>query len=259
MKDIVSHCPVCKHEMRITKLTCPECKTELSKEFPLNRYALLSGEQISFLECFLKNEGNYNAVRTERNITYQTAKNTLGDILIKLNLRSANAQEFEKVDVSKIQTVNYSKKASDIIRNLLVLNDGTATVISQSYDSSYRIKLVNNGAEFYCKALRSNPNYNLSVFDTIVDLLLEQGGKARKGNGRKDTVGNGECTYDTVVGRLGKDYFHKQDGEYTLDPVMVLTAILLWAGICTPVRGYLELSGRYKKFLSEDMTKDFND
>jgi hypothetical protein len=79
----------------------------------------------------------------------------------------------------------------------------------------------------------------------MADFLLQQGGKARKGDGRRYHYGAGDCTDDTVVGMLAKDYFGKQPGESTLDPVFVLAAVLDWAGIAHNGRGYLELTADY--------------
>ena len=89
-------------------------------------------------------------------------------------------------------------------------------------------------------------DYELTVFDIIVDLLFECGGKAYKGNGRNSKLGKENCEYDTIVGRIGRDYWGKQAGESVWDPVMVLGAVLVWADICSFGRGYLELTPHYR-------------
>ena len=91
------------------------------------------------------------------------------------------------------------------------------------------------------------PNdFEYSIFDIIVDLLLREGGKARKGNGRNYRFGYGDCTEDTVIGAIAKEYFGKQVGESTFDPVFVLAAVLDWAGIAHNCRGYIELTEDYR-------------
>ena len=92
-----------------------------------------------------------------------------------------------------------------------------------------------------------NLNFSLdyTIFDLIADFLLRRGGNARKGNGRNYRYGEGDCADDTVVGMLAKEYFERQLGESTLDPVFVLAAVLDWAGIAHNGRGYLELTADY--------------
>ena len=84
------------------------------------------------------------------------------------------------------------------------------------------------------------------MFDVIVSLLFRNGGKARKGNGRNYKLGYGDCTEDTIVGCIAKEYAGKKEGMSVFDPVFVLSAILDWAGIAHNKRGYLELTAEYR-------------
>ncbi len=43
------------------------------------------------------------------------------------------------------------------------------------------------------------------------------------------------------MGTLAYEYYGKQDGESTLDPVFVLVAVLDWANIARNCRGYIQL------------------
>jgi len=83
------------------------------------------------------------------------------------------------------------------------------------------------------------------VFDMIVELLLANGGKARKGNGRNYKLGEPDCDETTVVGYIGKHYAGKSYGDSVFDPVFVLAAVLEWAGIATNGRGELLLTASY--------------
>ena len=56
-----------------------------------------------------------------------------------------------------------------------------------------------------------------------------------------------KCDENTVVGTIGISYFNKTYGESTLDPVFIMAAVLEWAGIAYNQRGFLELTGDYKK------------
>ena len=57
--------------------------------------------------------------------------------------------------------------------------------------------------------------------------------------------GYGDCTEDTIVGCIAKEYAGKKEGMSVFDPVFVLSAILDWAGIVRNERGYLELTADY--------------
>ena len=81
------------------------------------------------------------------------------------------------------------------------------------------------------------PNYEYRVFDVIVELLLENGGRARKGNGRNYKLGEPECDETTVVGAIAKYYAGKKYGDSVFDPVFVFAAVLEWAGIAHNERG----------------------
>jgi len=144
-------------------------------------------------------------------------------------------------------------KASDIIRNLLIKNGGTIKVENyqeKTYHngSIYEINLSSDTQRIETKALPQH-DYELTVFDIIVNLLIECSGTARKGAGRNNKLNEENCGYDTIVGRIGRDYFNKQAGESVWDPVMVLGAVLDWADICSSKRGYLELTPNYREIL----------
>ena len=61
-----------------------------------------------------------------------------------------------------------------------------------------------------------------------------------------ETERYGDCTEDTIVGCIAKEYAGKKEGMSVFDPVFVLSAILDWAGIAHNERGYLELTADYR-------------
>lgn len=124
-----------------------------------------------------------------------------------------------------------------------------ATVYSVT-GKPYIIRAAKDGCSFLCGELPKKPPYTYDVFDVIVDLLLREGGSARKGMGRNSPLGEGGCTEDTVVGAIGKYYFKAPAGKYVFDPVFVLAAVLDWAGIAHNERGYLTLTADYRSMLS---------
>ena len=88
----------------------------------------------------------------------------------------------------------------------------------------------------------------LQIHKVIVELLLKQGGHARKGNGRNYKLGEPNCDHTTVVGAVAIDRGFK-NGESVFDPVFVLAAVLEWAGIAHNERGELVLTQQYRSML----------
>lgn len=235
-------CPVCGEKLVLSRLTCPDCKAEFPTDMPLSPYDSLPESEREFLTAFLTCRGNMKEVQDLLGISYPTAKKRLDALLDALGLNSKKAQEKQE-DMIMFQKKNEdSVKASDIIRNKLYENGGMATV-TLLRGGIAKIKALPDGERFSCDKL-SLHDYKYEVFDIIVDFLLNQGGEARKGNGRY-RFGYGECTEDTVAGTIAKEYFGKKVGESTFEPVFALAAILDWAGIAKNGYSTIKLTSDY--------------
>ena len=226
-------------------MACPECRAEFPVEHPMSVYDYLSEEHAAFLKSFLTSRGSLKEVQAEWGISYPTAKRKLDELLQALGY----AEEEQEVPVMPTVTLKQintdSTRASDIIRNQLIACGGVAMVHSIQ-GKPYRIWMEQDGKLFACDKLPSSPLYKMEVFDVIVDLLIRQGGRAKKGNGRNFRLGEGECTEDTVVGTIGKNYAHKNVGDSVFDPVFIMAAVMEWAGIAHNERGYLSLTADYR-------------
>lgn len=154
--------------------------------------------------------------------------------------------------MNNITTINdKSVKASEIIRKKL-LDCGGRVSVTQYNSDSCDIVISSDGRSLTTDKIQHNKlAYEFRVFDIIVDLLREQGGRARKGGARnkENKVGMGNCTEDTVVGAIAVRYWGKSYGESTFDPMFMIAAVLEWAGIVHNRRGYLELTTEYKALL----------
>lgn len=85
-------CPVCDHEMSISRLTCTNCQTRLEGEFSPCRFCRLPADQIEFIEVFIKCRGNIKDVEKELGISYPTVRNRLESVIQALGYRA------EKID-----------------------------------------------------------------------------------------------------------------------------------------------------------------
>lgn len=251
MPKVISECPVCGTKLKIASLHCADCGMELRNDFELSPFDVLNSEQTDFLFSFLKQRGNMSSVQNELGISYPTAKKRLDNLLIALALADKSQQQSkdeEVIDMSTWSVPTDSNKASDIIKRKLMENNGRV-IVHTARGLPCEIRVAPDGVSFLSNKLPLNPPYRYEVFDVIVDLLISQGGRARKGNGRNYKLGEPECDETTVVGAIGYHYAHTEAGRSVYDPVFVLAAVLEWAGIANNERGELCLTANYRESL----------
>ena len=248
MTKAISNCPACKSKLHITTLACPDCGMELRKTFDLSPFDTLDDEKNAFLLSFLRNRGNLKNVQAELQISYPTAKRRLDEMLLALDLyeeENTNIVESEELDMRNWFTDRTSKKASEIIKTKLKENGGRVIVYTVR-GLPCEICAAADGVSFVSDKLPIKPAYQYTVFDTVVELLERQNGRARKGNGRNYKLGEENCDDTTVVGYIAKHYAGKKDGDSVFDPVFVLAAVLEWADIAKNERGELVLTANYR-------------
>ena len=249
MKKLISKCPCCNETLKIATLQCPECGMELKNDFELSAFDRLSNEQYAFLVAFLQQRGNLKNVQSELGISYPTAKKKLDDLLIALELANEeDTRETEEIDMRNLAVNHNSTDASEIIKAKL-LACGGRVIVHTARGLPCEIWADADGKSFVSNKLPIKPNYEYRVFDVIVELLLANGGRARKGNGRNYKLGEPECDETTVVGAIAKYYAGKKYGDSVFDPVFVFAAVLEWAGIAHNERGELVLTQAYRSLL----------
>ena len=91
MAIMLSRCPVCEGEFKITGLTCEQCDIRVQGAFDRCRFCSLPAEHLAFVEVFLKCEGNISRVEKELSVSYPTVRNRLSGALSALGL-SADGQ-----------------------------------------------------------------------------------------------------------------------------------------------------------------------
>ena len=72
--DVIATCPVCAHELAVTRLRCGECGTTIEGEFGVGRFGRLTREQMQVLESFLRSRGNLRDMERELSISYPTVR-----------------------------------------------------------------------------------------------------------------------------------------------------------------------------------------
>ena len=102
-KQVIGECPICKHDLFVTKLECSNCHTEISGEFQLSKFNYLSKENLYFIELFIKNKGSIKQLEKELNVSYPTVKKQLNEVISALGY-TVNEQE-EPMDAEKNQVL----------------------------------------------------------------------------------------------------------------------------------------------------------
>lgn len=96
-------CPVCNHEMKISKLTCTHCPTKIEGEFSSCKFCRLSSEHLIFVETFIKCRGNIKEVEKELGISYPTVRGRLDSVIEALGYGVEREKESgpERVDTQE--------------------------------------------------------------------------------------------------------------------------------------------------------------
>ena len=74
-------CPICTHDLEVTRLHCRNCDTMLEGRFVLNRFAQLSDEQLAFVELFVQLEGKLNRLGQELELSYPAVRARLTEVV----------------------------------------------------------------------------------------------------------------------------------------------------------------------------------
>jgi hypothetical protein len=96
---LITNCPVCSKQLKITKLQCTHCQTTIENEFELSKFSALSQEQLHFIEVFLKSRGNIKEVEKELGVSYPTVRGKLDDIILSLGYSTNKKVEIDKKKV----------------------------------------------------------------------------------------------------------------------------------------------------------------
>ena len=84
--DVISTCPVCEHELSVTRLHCRECGTTLEGEFSVGRFGRLNRDQLGLLESFLRSRGNLREMERELGLSYPTIRGRVETLVRILGL-----------------------------------------------------------------------------------------------------------------------------------------------------------------------------
>lgn len=86
MNALPNTCPICSGEIVVTRFRCAACDSSIEGHFQPRQaaFAALSPEQLQFVEVFVKCEGRLNRMESELELSYQTIRARLTEIIRKM-------------------------------------------------------------------------------------------------------------------------------------------------------------------------------
>ena len=97
-KHVIGECPICNHDLFVTKLECSNCHTKISGQFQLSKFNYLSKEHLYFIELFIKNKGSIKQLEKELNVSYPTVKKMLDEVIVQLGYTVTEEENDPKKD-----------------------------------------------------------------------------------------------------------------------------------------------------------------
>lgn len=91
---------MCDHRLATTRLTCPECSTELSGAFTSCEFCVLTDEDRDVLRVFLASRGNMKDLERHLGVSYPTARARFDALLTKIGIdRPSSAPSATRVEL----------------------------------------------------------------------------------------------------------------------------------------------------------------
>ena len=95
---VPNDCPVCHHELHVSRLECENCQTTIENQFHMSRWHSFSDEQMHFIETFLISRGSIKEVEKKLGISYPTVRGKLDEII---RIMTGNMEEADVEDVTQ--------------------------------------------------------------------------------------------------------------------------------------------------------------
>ena len=80
------NCPSCNSRMKVKKLQCPHCDTEVEGLYNLSLLSSLSPGDQMFIVDFVKASGSLKEMASHMKLSYPTIRNQLDEIIDKMSV-----------------------------------------------------------------------------------------------------------------------------------------------------------------------------
>lgn len=244
-KELVSHCPRCSNNLIATHLVCKDCDLELTGNFGLSKFDYLSSDELDFVLTFLSYHGSFKAIQGEKGMSYPAVKKKISEIVKKLGIVDSSNTRGTATEPELISYLQIDTNDSLVIARIKEkLNDcGGRTTIQLLQGDNCDIWFDGNGKGLVSPKIPPANQLIWEAFDAAVEVVVNNGGKAPKGNARSGAkLGSNELPLNSVEGYIAHKVHSVQIGESAFGPGFVISAVLDWAGICRNERGFLSIN-----------------
>jgi hypothetical protein len=80
MQKLFNQCPACGGPLIITECQCAKCRLQMRGDFQPGPLAVLSDDEMTFIQVFLSARGNLSEMERVLGISYPTIRNKLDEI-----------------------------------------------------------------------------------------------------------------------------------------------------------------------------------
>ena len=101
--DLPSACPLCEGAVFVTRIECPACAIAIEGRFAARGLAELDGEQLAFVEVFVRNRGVIRDVEAELGVSYPTVRGRLDAVAEALTRQRPEAREDRRRALEALQ------------------------------------------------------------------------------------------------------------------------------------------------------------
>jgi len=94
--------------------------------------------------------------------------------------------------------------------------------------------------------LDKQPFLPWKVFQETIRILVENDGRAKRGDAMNCRLGEPNLPTDSIEGYIAQVVYGKQEGETVFRRITPIACILIWAGVCKAGRGELILLSKFR-------------
>ena len=84
-KRLPLQCPACEAPLKVSRMYCEQCSTEVCGSFDMPLLARLTDKEQLFVLDFIKSSGSLKDMAKNIGVSYPTVRNILDDLIDKLN------------------------------------------------------------------------------------------------------------------------------------------------------------------------------
>jgi hypothetical protein len=113
MAKMVVTCPSCRGPLRVTRLACEACGTNLDGQFDIPPLLQLSPEDLAFVSEFVRASGSLKEMAKLQGSSYPTVRNRLDQIIARIADLESGAQKRRHEILDALENGRLSAKEAE--------------------------------------------------------------------------------------------------------------------------------------------------